>query len=550
MIRRKALQSAHTHILSKSVMYFHQSKSGFRFLSSSSTSSSKSKEKVIIALSGGVDSSVAAYLLNEKISQQTKHHYPQKVHLSALFMNNWNVSDEMALSSSSSSRLYCQQSEQDFRDAQSVCDMLSIKLHYSDFSAEYWEKVFEPFVSSIIGGECNNNTISVDNNHNNNEQMPNPDIYCNSQIKFGAMKKYAHETLGATYIATGHYARLWNRSSNTNLTFLFDDDENGSGMPSCVENGLQYDFDNYRSNNEWIETWGSSSTSSNILSSDENDLLPLLLSAKDTSKDQSYFLSHVKSFQNVIFPLGNLMKSSQSNNNHSEIKNRITSLSVRDIALEAELPNANKRESMGICFIGKRKFNDFISDYIEENSSINNEQNQSGREETKTTNNSPHYDRSSDDVEFICIDTGAIVGYSSSQQHQQQSKQQRGRSSFNPLLLTIGQGAKISGASQKWFVCGKNMILDDADNNKNNSNNNSRGKRQIFVCNDTNHPALYSDELSIKVNQFNWIGSMEMPPALRTITSSSSNTDNISSSFRAYCRIRHLQPLIPCTISL
>lgn len=385
--------------------------------------SSKSSRRIAIALSGGVDSSVAAYLLQKNCASTDQ--------LIGLFMNNWNPLDE-------STSTFCEQSERDSKDAQLICDALSIKLHKASFASEYWMDVFEPFVDEIERG-----------------RMLNPDIGCNSKIKFGAMKRYATEHLKATHIATGHYARLWNRNESMSL-------------PECVEQGLLDDH----GSNDWIETWGSTQR--------DQSLDPMLLAGADLAKDQSYFLSGVKgsAFRNVMFPLGFLSKQntkqSSQPKSQSSLKNES---SVREIASQANLPTAKKRESMGICFIGKRRFPQFISDYLA---------------------NTPKAGK------FICIDSQVVIG-----EH-----------NGSGLVLTIGQGAKISGASQKWFVCSKDY-----------SNGN------VYICQGTHHPALYSRELFVNVKDWKWVGNVMPPPLLEGKT------------LRGYCRIRHLQPLVPCDVT-
>ena len=256
-------------------------------------------------------------------------------------------------------------------------------------------------------------------------------VRCNSIVKFGAMKEYAKKRLGIDWIATGHYARLWNRSE---------------GMPPrCVEEHLDNDLI------AWLSSWGTS---------------PLLLSGADPTKDQSYFLATVqgRAFENVLFPLGDLHKKSPTD----------TSLSVREMAKQAQLPTAQKRESMGICFVGKRDFSDFIHQYL------------------------PEPPRPG---VFVDVDTGVIVG-----RHQ------------GSLLYTIGQGAKISGASQKWFVVGR-----------------GKDETELLVCAGTHHPALFSNNLFLR--HVHWIGE-SLPPPLRS-----------TGTMRAKCRIRHLQPLMSCDVS-
>ncbi len=210
------------------------------------------QQKVIIGLSGGVDSSVAAKILLDQGWQ-----------VEALFMKNWDEDD---------SAEYCSAAE-DLTDAQAVADMLSIRLHKVNFSAEYWDRVFEYFLAEYRAG-----------------RTPNPDVLCNREIKFKAFLDYALE-MGADYIATGHYAR------------------------------------------KQLATDGK---------------VNLCLS-QDKDKDQTYFLYMLNQHQlsHALFPLADIPKEE-----------------VRIIAQEANFPNHAKKDSTGICFIGERKFSDFLSKYL------------------------------------------------------------------------------------------------------------------------------------------------------------------------------------------
>ena len=140
-----------------------------------------SNEKIIVGLSGGVDSSVAALILLEK-----------GFYVEALFMKNWDEDDDDK---------YCSAAE-DLLDAQKVADKLGIKLHTVNFSHEYWEDVFEHFLSEHKKG-----------------RTPNPDVLCNQRIKFKAFLDYAKD-LGANKIATGHYARIINNDGHYLLLSL------------------------------------------------------------------------------------------------------------------------------------------------------------------------------------------------------------------------------------------------------------------------------------------------------------------------------------------
>ncbi|WP_206486564.1 tRNA 2-thiouridine(34) synthase MnmA [Thalassotalea sp. G2M2-11] len=208
--------------------------------------------KVIVGMSGGVDSSVSAHLLIE-----------QGYQVEGLFMKNWEEDDTDE---------YCAAAE-DLKDAEQVCQKLGIKLHTINFATEYWDNVFEYFLAEYKAG-----------------RTPNPDIMCNKEIKFKAFLEFACEDLGADYIATGHY--------------------------------VQREF----RDGKWV-----------------------MLRGLDNNKDQSYFLYTLSHEQvgRTLFPVGHIEKPQ-----------------VRAIAEQADLVTANKKDSTGICFIGERKFKDFLQQYL------------------------------------------------------------------------------------------------------------------------------------------------------------------------------------------
>lgn len=207
--------------------------------------------RVIVGMSGGVDSSVSALLLKQ-----------QGYQVEGLFMKNWDEDDGTE---------YCT-ARADLADAQRVCDAIDIPLHTANFAAEYWDNVFEYFLREYRAG-----------------RTPNPDILCNREIKFKVFLDYA-TLLGAELIATGHYVRRRDSEGHT---------------------------------------W--------------------LLKGLDANKDQSYFLHAVdeSAFTRTLFPVGELEK-------HE----------VRAIAREHCLVTHGKKDSTGICFIGERRFRDFLETYL------------------------------------------------------------------------------------------------------------------------------------------------------------------------------------------
>ena len=209
--------------------------------------------RVVVGLSGGVDSAVTAWLLKQ-----------QGYEVVALFMKNWEDDDDSE---------YCS-SNIDFVDAAAVADVIGIEIEHVNFAAEYKDRVFAEFLREYQAG-----------------RTPNPDILCNAEIKFKAFLDHALR-LGAEKIATGHYARVRRNESSR-----------------------KYE----------------------------------LLKGLDPSKDQSYFLHRLSQAQlsKTLFPVGELHKTE-----------------VRRLALEIGLPNAKKKDSTGICFIGERPFRDFLNRYI------------------------------------------------------------------------------------------------------------------------------------------------------------------------------------------
>ncbi|WP_062270151.1 tRNA 2-thiouridine(34) synthase MnmA [Endozoicomonas arenosclerae] len=300
--------------------------------------------RVIVGMSGGVDSSVSALLLKQ-----------QGYQVEGLFMKNWEEDDGTE---------YCT-AMTDLEDAQAVCDKIGIKLHKANFAAEYWDNVFEHFLEEYKVG-----------------RTPNPDILCNKEIKFKAFLDYA-QTLEADFIAMGHYARK--------------DVVDGN---ACLMKGL------------------------------------------DANKDQSYFLHQVGSEQlaRTLFPVGEIEKPE-----------------VRRIAEEHDLITHNKKDSTGICFIGERRFRDFLKQYLPA---------QPGA---------------------IVTDEGEVIGEHSGLMYHTIGQRQG-----------LGIGGLKGASESPWYVVEKDL--------KNN---------QLIVAQGNNHPMLLSEALS--ASDIFWISGTapELPAKLR-----------------------------------
>lgn len=205
--------------------------------------------RVVVGMSGGVDSSVTAHVLKE-----------QGYDVIGIFMKNWDDTDENGV---------CTATE-DYNDVIEVCNQIGIPYYAVNFEKEYWDKVFTYFLDEYKKG-----------------RTPNPDVMCNKEIKFKAFLDHAMN-LGADYVATGHYARI------------------------------------HRHEDGHVE----------------------MLRGVDNNKDQTYFLNQLSQQQlsKVMFPIGDIEKSE-----------------VRRIAEEQGLVTAKKKDSTGICFIGEKTLNIFIT---------------------------------------------------------------------------------------------------------------------------------------------------------------------------------------------
>lgn len=284
------------------------------------------KKKVIVGLSGGVDSAVSAYLLKQEGYEVT-----------ALFMKNWEEDEACPAAI-------------DFEDVASICRVIGIPYYSVNFAKEYKEQVFSDFLKESLVG-----------------RTPNPDILCNREIKFKLFFDKAKE-IGADYLATGHYCQLERVGDETRL-----------------------------------------------------------IKGNDPNKDQTYFLYAVQGevLKEVLFPIGHLPKPM-----------------VRKIAKEAKIPVAEKKDSTGICFIGKRDFRTFLSTHLKAIPGL------------------------------FMTSEGKVIG-----EH------------IGLPYYTIGQrrGLAIGGAGEAWFVVGKDTQ-----------------RNIIFVEQGENHPALFSQTLIAHLPS--WIG--------------------------------------------
>jgi tRNA-specific 2-thiouridylase len=278
-------------------------------------------EHIVVGISGGVDSAVAALRLLEAGYRVT-----------AVFMKNWEEDDDEE---------YCAAAE-DLAVATEVCAVLDIPLRTVNFASEYWDRVFQYFLDEYRAG-----------------RTPNPDVMCNKEIKFKAFLDFAMD-LGANRIATGHYARVQERNGHFHL-----------------------------------------------------------LRGIDSNKDQSYFLYTLGQgeLSRSLFPLGDMEKPE-----------------VRQIAKLAGLPNYARKDSTGICFIGERRFKDFLARYLPA---------QPG--------------------EIRSLDDDSVLG-----QHD------------GLMYHTLGQrqGLGIGGAGDAWYVARKDLE-----------------RNILYVVQGQEHPALYNSAL-------------------------------------------------------
>jgi tRNA-uridine 2-sulfurtransferase len=326
-------------------------------------------KRVIVGLSGGVDSSIAAYLLKQ-----------QDYEVIGLFMKNWH-DDSVTISNE------CPWLD-DSNDAMLVADKLGIPFQTIDLSEQYKERIVDYMFKEYENG-----------------RTPNPDVLCNREIKFDVFMKIAME-LGADYVATGHYCRKGIINKNGKETYQ-------------------------------------------------------LLAGVDPNKDQSYFLCQLsqKQLAKSLFPIGELTKPE-----------------VRKIALELDLVTAEKKDSQGLCFIGKVKLPDFLQQQLKpkEGKIV-----EIPKENNHYNFNYPSFNNDKERLEFLSrkihyqLEDGKVVG-----KHQ------------GAHYFTKGQrkGLAVGGHVEPLFV-----IETDVKSNI------------IFTGEGKKHPGLYKSALFVKNEELHWI---------------------------------------------
>jgi tRNA-specific 2-thiouridylase len=350
-------------------------------------------KKVIVGLSGGVDSSVSALLLKE-----------QGYEVIGLFMKNWH--DESLTISNDCPWL------EDSNDAMLVANKLNIPFQTIDLSKEYQSRIINYMFDEYKMGKT-----------------PNPDILCNREIKFDIFLKLALN-LGADYVATGHYCQVESFNKNNKKIFR-------------------------------------------------------LLSGDDHLKDQSYFLCQLtqKQLSKVIFPIGKLTKKE-----------------VREIAKKNDLITAEKKDSQGLCFVGKVKLPDFLKQKLTPKKG----------KVIKVDNNFIFHDKEESDfesnksyLEFLCSPKkfsetdGQFIGYHN-----------------GAFFYTVGQrkGLDIGGFKDPLYVLTKDI-----------------DKNILYVGMGSDHPALFKKALFISKKDIHWVRN--------------DLTIQTNQSMEVYFRVRYRQPL-------
>jgi len=326
-------------------------------------------KRVVVGLSGGVDSSVAAYLLQE-----------QGYEVIGLFMKNWH-DDSVTISNE------CPWLE-DSNDALLVAEKLGIPFQTVDLSEQYREKIVDYMFNEYEKG-----------------RTPNPDVLCNREIKFDVFMKIAL-SIGADYVATGHYCRKGEIENDGNTTFQ-------------------------------------------------------LLAGKDSNKDQSYFLCQLSQEQlaKSLFPIGELTKPE-----------------VREIATKMELVTAEKKDSQGLCFIGKVRLPDFLQQQLQPKEGLIYEVSADNEIYNQVA---PSFDSKEEELIFHSTpilyipEVGKVVG-----KHQ------------GAHYFTIGQrkGLNVGGTKEALFIIATNVVTNE-----------------IYTGQGHGHPGLFQKALRVKNTEIHWI---------------------------------------------
>ncbi len=378
--------------------------------------SSKTNKKTVVAvaLSGGVDSFVSAWLLKNALQAAAVGEKGENIKLKAILMKNWDEREE-----TNSECLF----DADRRSAKKLAKYLSMDLHEVDFCREYWQSVFSPFTESVGRGET-----------------PNPDVWCNREIKFGKLLEHVKgEEIGAKYLVTGHYAEIWREYGEDNIEQL-------SSSLKRIE----------------------------------------LRRAKDETKDQTYFLASVpsKALQSVIFPLAKLRKAED-----------VIELIARDLL--GNVANVlDRKSSAGICFVGKkRNFSDFVHEYVqrdpawfvdvecitEENNSLLIENSSIGGSSSSSSSSSSSRSSSSSGIISGGSERGGLEGKGDSNTIDEKYILGECESVHS---VTAGQRARIGGLPKPYFVVGKSAE--------------EKGSSKVYVCEGGDHPALLTNWCVIK----------------------------------------------------
>ncbi|QQS23257.1 tRNA-specific 2-thiouridylase [bacterium] len=402
--------------------------------SKAKTTKKASKGRVLMALSGGIDSAVSAYKLIQAGYE-----------VEAAFMKNWSSTNGLKYDG-------CPWLT-DRQDALRVAAFLGIPMHTLNFEKEYEKTVMDYFFTEYKAG-----------------RTPNPDVMCNKEIKFKLLYKWAMKN-GFDYMATGHYAQVkpikdvlaGARRTSYTLT--------NSG---AVDNSKMTKGSGNRSKTNRLST---SASSLNLNPSNSSDQLYALVRSADDFKDQTYFIYNILQSQlpHLLFPIGGLKKSA-----------------VKNLARRLKLPNADKKESMGLCFVGQIRLKDFLEQKLKI--------------------------KPGPIVDINAPKSAGVAG---------KGRQQKIGEHQGLAFYTVGQRQGIRvGQNGPWFVVRKEL--------KTNT---------LFVTNNPNDKALETKQ--VEIHSVNWISK---PLALSPEFKAGSKNSLKSKGFAALGRYRHQGTLEKITI--